>query len=163
MKSALGVVVPMAIATSVSCACYAGEPIPIKGTYSGIDKSQVLELSKTHTLISVMNEGLGYVLEGKGASTPMQYAAGPCAGVMEIKDGNGSGTGYCVRINPSGGKWLVKWELNPDLSKGMTGKWEITGIEGQTIGWRGEGTWGPIVNTAPGKYINQFVGQLERP
>jgi hypothetical protein len=163
MRRALGIVVLGAMAASLSCEGLAGERIAVKGTYSGLDKSQVLELSKTHTIISVMNEGLGYVLEGSGAATPMQYAAGPCGGVMEIKDGKGSGSGYCVRTNPSGGKWLLKWELNPDLSKGVTGKWEMTGIEGNAMGWKGGGTWGPIVNIAPGKYVNQFVGQLEQP
>jgi len=163
MKKALGLVVSAAMAASLTAVTHAGERVPIKGTYSGVDKSQVLELSKTHTLISVMNEGLGYVLEGPGAATPMQYAAGPCGGLMEIRDGKGSGNGYCVRTNPSGGKWLLKWELNPDLSNGVTGKWEITGIEGNAMGWKGGGTWGPIVNTGPGKYVNQFVGQLEQP
>lgn len=159
MRKVLEAAAIAAIAASLSSVSHAGDRIAVKGTYSGIDKSQVLEVRKTHTLISVMNEGLGYVLEGAGASTPMQYAAGPCGGVIEIKDGKGSGNGYCIRTNLSGGKW----ELNPDLSKGVTGKWEITGIEGNAAGWKGGGTWGPVTNTTPGKYINQFVGQLEQP
>lgn len=162
MKISLGIVVWAAVAASMSFTSYAGERIPIKGTYSGVDKSQVLELSKTHTISSVMSEGLGYVLEAPGDATPMQYSAGLCGGVMEIKDGKGAGSGYCIRTNPSGGKWLLKWELNPDLSKGVTGKWEITGIEGNATGWKGGGTWGPVVNTAPGRYVNQFVGSLEK-
>lgn len=163
MKNVLRMVVAATLAASVAPLASAGERIAVKGTYSGVDKSQVLELSKTHTLISVVNEGLGYVLEGAGAATPMHFAAGPCGGLMEFKDGKGSGNGYCVRTNPSGGKWLLKWELIPDVSKGVTGKWEITGIDGNAMGWKGGGTWGPVVNTAPGKFVNPFIGYLEQP
>jgi hypothetical protein len=162
MKKHLLIILSAISALSFS-SIHAGERIPIKGTYSGIDKSQVLELAANHMMISVVNEGLGYVLDAPGDATPMHHAAGPCGGVMEIKDGKGAGNGYCIRTNPAGGKWVLKWELNPDLSKGPTGKWQISGIEGNATGWKGGGTWGPIVNTSPGKFINSFVGSLEKP
>jgi hypothetical protein len=162
MNKNLAVILAAAAAFALTSA-HAGERIPVKGAYSGIDKGQVLELAPNHMIISVINEGLGYVLEAPGDATPMHLAAGPCSGVMEIKDGKGSGHGYCVRTNPAGGKWVLKWELNPDLSKGATGKWQITGVEGNAMGWKGGGTWGPIVNTLPGKYVNSFVGFLEKP
>lgn len=142
---------------------YAGERVPIKGTYTGIDKSQVLELGKNHKIISIVNEGLGYVLEAPADATPLHLSAGPCGGVVEIKDGRGVGTGYCVRTNPAGGKWIVKWEIDPDISKGRTGKWEATGIEGNALDWKGGGTYGPVINTIPGKFAVPFVGWLEKP
>lgn len=150
-------------AVGVAGLAQAGERISVKGTYSAIDKGQVLEISKTHTVISAISEGLGYVLDGAGSTTPMQYAAGPCSGIIEIKDGAGSGHGYCIRTNPSGGKWILRWDVLPDLSKGVTGKWEITGVDGNAAGWKGAGVWGPIVYPLPGKYINSFSGALEKP
>lgn len=152
-----------ALCTLATPAALAGERLQIKGTYTAVDKAQVIQLGKDHTLIAVSNEGLGYLLEAPNNSTPMQYAAGPCGGTIEIQDGRASGRGYCVRTNPAGGKWVVRWEVLPDLSKGMTGKWEITGTEGNTSGWKGAGTWGPILDAAPGRYINQFAGWLEKP
>ena len=151
------------LATGAVGTVVAGERIPVRGAYAAIDKGQVLELSKSHTVISAISEGLGYIIEGQGSSTPMQYAAGPCSGIIEIKDGIASGFGYCLRTNPSGGKWVLRWEALPDLSKGLTGKWEMTGVEGNAVGWKGSGTWGPLLNSNPGRYINTFSGTLEKP
>lgn len=152
----------VAAACSASSAVGA-ERLNIKGNYGGMDKSQVLELSKGHVLISVMNEGMGYVIAPPYDNTPMQHAAGPCGGVMEIREGKASGNGYCIRTNPDGGRWLLRWEASPDISKGVFGKWEITGIEGNTLGWKGGGTFGPITNTTPGRYVNYFSGWLDKP
>lgn len=141
----------------------AAERLKIKGSYGGLDKSQVLELGKGHVLISVANEGMGYVIEPPYDNTPMQHAAGPCGGSMEIRDGKAAGGGYCLRTNPDGGKWLLRWEVSPDMSKGVVGKWEITGIEGSAAGWKGGGTFGPITNTTAGRYVNHFSGWLDKP
>ena len=137
------------------------ERIPIRGSYSGVDRSQALQLDTTHKIISVMSEGLGYVLDGRGATTPLQYAAGPCRGMVEIKDGLASGEGYCVRTNPNGGKWLLKWRITAASGDGLVGRWDITGIAGDAKGWKGNGTWGPMVITAPGRFVNHLVGHLE--
>jgi hypothetical protein len=157
----VGLVVPLVLGTA--SLAVAGERIPIKGTYTAINKSQVLEVGPNHMMISIHAEGLGYVLEGAGAATPMQHSAGPCDGSIEIKDGTASGRGYCVRKNPQGAKWVVTWVANPDLSKGLTGTFEIRGIEGPAVGWKGAGTWGPSVDTTPTTYINPFSGYLEKP
>lgn len=141
----------------------AGERIQIKGDYGGVDKSTVLELGKDHILVGVANEGIGYILDAPHNNTPMQHAAGPCAGSVEIKAGKASGTGYCVRTNPAGGKWVLRWAVHPDTSKGLTGSWEISGVEGDTVGWKGGGTWGPRTDTGSGRYVNYFVGWLEKP
>ncbi|MBX9632067.1 MAG: hypothetical protein K2X67_16245 [Burkholderiales bacterium] len=141
----------------------AGERIQIAGHYGGFDKSQVLEIGKNHVLVSVVNEGTGYVLDAPHTGTPMQHAAGPCGGSVEIRDGKASGTGYCIRTNPQGGKFVLDWEVNPDASQGVTGKWRIRGIEGNAAGWTGGGTWGPTTQTGGGRFVNRFVGWLEKP
>ena len=125
-RSAPGVLV---LCCLTSTAIDAGERIDINGSYSGVDKSQSLEIGANHTLISVVDEGLGYLLDAPNDNTPMQYAAGPCGGFMEIKDNHASGHGYCLRSNPSGGKWIVRWVLDSDMSRGLKGTFEITGVE----------------------------------
>lgn len=142
---------------------YGGDKIPIKGTYTGVDSSSVNEISKEHMVVVVRNEGLGYLLEAPNNNNPMQYAAGPCAGWAEVKSGVGSGKGSCLRTNPQGGKWHLTWEVLSDTSKGIVGKWEIKGIAGNTLGWKGSGTWGPRTDTSAGHYIMPFVGSLEAP
>lgn len=161
-KNLLGVV-GLAAAMCLAGSAVGAERLKIKGSYGGLDKSQVLELAKGHLLISVMNEGTGYVLEPPYDNTPMQHAAGPCGGMMEIRDGKASGSGYCIRTNPEGGKWLLRWEVSPDMSKGVVGKWEISGLEGNASGWKGGGAFGPITNTTPGRYVNHFTGWLDKP
>lgn len=157
----VGLIVPLLLgAASVAMA---GERIPVKGTYTAINKAQVIEVGPNHMIVSVSNEGLGYVLEGAGANTPMQHAAGPCAGAIEIKDGVAKGSGFCFRKNAQGAKWVISWTANPDLSKGLTGTFEIRGVEGPATGWKGGGTWGPSVDTTPTTYINTFSGYLEKP
>jgi hypothetical protein len=152
-----------ALCTLTSLSVSAGERLQIKGTYSAVDKAQVLQLGKDHTFIAASNEGLGYLIEAPNDNTPLQHAAGPCGGAIEILNGRASGRGHCIRTNPSGGKWVVRWEVLPDMSKGLIGKWEVTGIEGNTVGWKGAGTWGPILDSSPGRYINQFAGWIEKP
>jgi hypothetical protein len=151
------------LAVSVSMPVVAGERIQIKGSYGGYDKSQVLELGKDHILIGISNEGVGYILDPPHNNTPMQHAAGPCAGSIEINAGKASGNGYCVRTNPAGGKWVLHWDVHPDTSKGVTGRWEMSGVEGNTLGWKGGGTWGPSTDTGSGRFVNHFVGWLEKP
>lgn len=141
----------------------AGERLQISGNYGGFDKSQVLELGKNHVLVSVVNEGTGYLIDAPHNNTPMQLAAGPCGGSVEIKEGVASGRGHCVRTNPQGGKWLLDWEVDTDASKGLTGKWSIKGLEGNAAGWKGGGSWGPSVQTGQGRFVNHFVGWLEKP
>lgn len=164
MKTSMGIFIGLTgLCCLVGSMALAGERIQIKGSYGGVDKSQVLEIGKNHILISIVNEGTGYVLEAPNNHTPMQNAAGPCGGSLEIKDGNASGTGFCVRSNPEGGKWILRWEAHRDATKGVTGKWEISGIEGNALGWKGAGSWGPRIETGQGRFINHFIGWLEKP
>lgn len=153
----------LAVLAAAAVGAHAGERIPIKGTYAAINKGQMVEVGPNHVMIAAYAEGLGYVLEGAGANTPMQHAAGPCAGSFEIKNGVVKGTGYCVRKSPQGARWVVTWTADPDLSKGLRGTFEIVGTDGPSAGWKGAGTWGPAVDTTPTSYINSFSGYLEKP
>jgi hypothetical protein len=157
----VGLIVPLLLGTA--SLAVAGERIPIKGTYTAINKSQVIEVGPNHMIVAINAEGLGYALEGAGAGTPMQHSAGPCLGAIEIKDGTATGRGYCFRKSPQGAKWVVTWVANADLSKGLTGTFEIRGVDGPATGWKGAGTWGPSVDTTPTTYINTFAGYLEKP
>ncbi|MCC7548138.1 MAG: hypothetical protein IT532_10265 [Burkholderiales bacterium] len=153
----------LGLATLVSGGVCAGERIQINGNYGAIDKSQILELGANHVLILNSSEGTGYMLSGPNADNPMQHSAGPCSGMVELKDGKAViGQGYCVRTNPQGGKWLVKWGVPPGTD-GSSGTWTISGIEGNTVGWKGEGTWGPVIVTGKDRYLNPFKGWLEKP
>lgn len=151
------------LTTLCSGAAFPGERIQINGNYGAMDKSQVLELGTNHVLIHNSSEGTGYLLSGANSDNPMQYSAGPCSGMVEMKDGKVLfGQGYCVRTNPQGGKWLLKWAI-PHGTNGSSGTWIISGIEGNTMGWKGEGTWGPVVMTGKDRYVNPFQGWLEKP
>lgn len=141
----------------------AGERMPMKGSYTGIDKSMVMQVGPGHTLISINADGLGYILEGAAAASPMQHAYGQCAGIVEIKDGVASGHGNCTRTTAKGAKWVVSWKVNPDLSKGLTGTFDIVGVDGPSAGWKGSGTFGPRVDTLGAAYITPFQGWLEKP
>ena len=157
----VGLVVPLLLGSATLAV--AGERIPIKGTYTAINKTQMVEVGPNHMMFAMHAEGLGYALEGAGANTPMQHSAGPCVGSLEIKDGVANGRGYCTRKSPQGAKWVVTWVANADVSKGLTGTFEIRGVEGPAVGWKGGGTWGPPVDPTPTTYINTFSGYLEKP
>jgi hypothetical protein len=141
----------------------AGERVQITGSYTGLDKSQVLELGQDHLFITIVSEALAYLIDPPNNETPLQYAAGPCGGFAEIKNGVASGRGHCIRTNPQGGKWLVSFELSPDAKNGVSGTWQLTGVEGNTVGWKGGGTWSPSVQIGEGRYVLPFSGWLEKP
>jgi hypothetical protein len=153
----------LAVLAAFATTANAGERIPVKGAYAAINKGQMVEVGPNHVMIAAYAEGLGYIIEGAGAATPMQHAAGPCAGSIEIRNGSAKGSGYCVRKTPQGAKWIVTWSVDPDLSKGLRGTFDIQGVEGASLGWKGGGTWGPTVDTTPTSYINPFSGYLEKP
>ena len=153
----------LALAALFAGAASAGDKIQISGNYGAMDKSQVVELGPNHVLVLNMSEGTGYILNGPNADNPMQHAAGPCGGMVELKEGKVVvGQGYCVRTNPQGGKWLLKWAI-PAGTDGSPGTWIINGLEGNPVGWKGEGTWGPVVSTGKDRYVNSFKGGLEKP
>jgi len=160
MKSKL---LALGLATLAAGPALAGEKIEISGNYGAWSKSQTMELGPNHVLILDMSEGTGYILNGPNQDNPMQHSAGPCGGLIEVKNEKVvSGQGYCVRTNPQGGKWLLKWGI-PAGTDGSSGTWTITGLEGNTLGWKGEGTWGPVVLTGSDRYLNSFKGWLEKP
>jgi hypothetical protein len=144
----------------LTTAAVAGDRLQITGRYGGHSKSEVLELGKNHVLVTVMSEGMGYFVDPPHDRTPMQHAAGPCRGIVEIKEAVASGRGYCVRINPDGGRWLLSWEVAPDTNKGVHGTWQITGVGGNTVGWRGAGTWNPSIETGEGRFVDTFSGWI---
>jgi hypothetical protein len=146
-----------------AAAAEAGERLQITGSYTGLDRSQVIDLEKDHQFITIVSEALAYLVDPPNDHTPLQYAAGPCGGFAEVKDGVTSGRGYCIRTNPEGGKWLVSFEIAPDPEKGVTGTWQLTGVEGNTVGWKGGGTWNTSIQIGEGRYVLPFSGWLEKP
>lgn len=87
-----------------TAAAHAGERVPIKGACAAINTGQMIEVGPGHVTIAACAEGLGYVVDGAGANTPVQHAAGPCAGSIEIRNGVAKGRAYCTHKSPQGAK-----------------------------------------------------------
>ena len=153
----------LSLVAFTSASALAGERVSITGHYGGHDESEVLELTDDHILITMIDHGSGYFIDPPNDRTPFQFAAGLCRGTIEIKAGVASGDGWCVRTNPEGGRILLSWEVSPDTDTGIHGTWLAEGVSGNALGWKGGGTWDPVVETGDGNYVETFSGWVESP
>ena len=158
-RTAAGIV----LAALAGACAQAGERVTITGHQGGYDKSEVLELTDDHILITMIDHNTGYFFDPPNDNTPFQHATGPCRGTMEIKAGVASGSGWCVRTNPQGGRILLAWEVSPDIENGIHGTWAAEGVSGDALGWKGGGDWHPVVETGEGHYVETFAGWIEAP
>lgn len=140
----------------------AGERLSIRGKYGGMNRREMLQVAPDHVIVTVLSESMGCFVDPPHDGTPLHLAAGPCRGVIEIKNARASGSGYCLRTNPSGGRWLLKWMVDPDASQGVHGTWEIAGVSGNAIGWKGGGVYAPSTETGEGRFVDYFSGWLQK-
>ena len=96
-------------------------------------------------------------------SHPLQNLSGKCAGVVEKVGGNSKVGGHCAYSNPNGGKFGLSFVVDPSLKPGWDGSFEMTGIEGNSAGWKASCKWGKTVNFSGERYVQRWACAAEKP
>jgi hypothetical protein len=96
-------------------------------------------------------------------SHPLQNLSGKCAGVGEKVDGNGKMGGHCAYSNPKGGKFALSFVVDAGLKPEWDGSFEMTGIEGNAVGWKASCKWGKTVGFSGERYVQRWSCAAEKP
>jgi hypothetical protein len=96
-------------------------------------------------------------------SHPLQNLSGKCTGVGEKLDGKGKMGGHCVYSNPNGGKFALSFVADPHLKPEWGGSFEMSGIEGNAVGWKASCKWGKTVDFSGERYVQRWLCAAEKP
>ena len=160
MSRHLGVAVTVSVlACATAIPAGAGERQQISSTVFGDVMVTPLELGARHQFVTMTTQEV-VVRAGLDEAHPLQNLSGRCGASVEVKEGTAKGGGYCVYTNPKGGKWVMSFNVGPEADSGT---FEITGIEGNTSGWKGSGKWGQTVDFGERRFVQRWTGSIERP
>jgi len=124
------------------------------------DKSDVHKLAADHTVVLSSDE---QTVATKKKNSPLNKASGSCFGMMDMKAGATTGSGYCSMIDAKGKSLLLSWTATASDDKGMpSGDWKLVGGEGRWSTAQGSGTWHGADITKDGKTVhtNTITGDI---
>lgn len=142
-------------------AAHAGDRIETRHMVFGIDKSQVIQIGAGDKLLSISTSEI-VIADKLADDNPVQNLSGTCGGSVEIRETASKGGGVCVYTNPKGGKWVLTWDA-PALSSATSGTYRLVGTEGNSSGWKGGGTWQQGPDFSESRYVQRWVGWVEKP
>jgi hypothetical protein len=56
----------------------------------------------------------------------------------------------------------MTWDVDPD-GDGNKGKYDLTGVEGDAVGWKAHATWGSTIGFDKDRYVQSHTGWVEKP
>ncbi|WP_264213531.1 hypothetical protein [Leisingera thetidis] len=103
-------------------------------------------------------------VEMEDADHPMNGAAGPCFGAVEIAAGTVDGGGFCAFTDSAGGKVVLHWSAEAmDPSGALTGSWNLTGGTGQWADAEGGGSFSSLTDPETGTFVNTITSSVTMP
>ena len=96
-------------------------------------------------------------------SHPLQNLSGKCAGVGEKVEGRSRIGGHCALSNANGGKFALRFVVDPALKPDWDGSFEMTGTEGNAAGWKASCKWGKTVEFPGESYVQRWSCSAEKP
>ncbi|MFW8593059.1 hypothetical protein [Cribrihabitans neustonicus] len=153
-----------AISTCAAVAAPAGAETtwdqPGKGM--GISSSTVTEIAESHMVMQIRSDYES--VEMGDESHPMQGAAGPCFGAVEIASGAADGNGICAFTDNAGDTVVLHWTAKAmDETGALTGDWEVSGGTGKWQEAKGGGEFSSLTDPESGQFVNTFTSNVTVP
>ncbi|WP_245602974.1 hypothetical protein [Leisingera methylohalidivorans] len=103
-------------------------------------------------------------VEMADAGHPMNGAAGPCFGAVEVASGSVGGGGICAFTDSAGDKVVLHWTAESmDPSGALTGSWKLTGGTGHWSDADGGGRFSSLTDPETGKFVNTITSSVTMP
>lgn len=133
---------------------------PGKGT--GISTSTVNQISEGHMVMQISSSYENVEMEE--ADHPMNGAAGPCFGAVEVASDGVEGGGICAFVDSAGEKVVLHWQAEGmDQSGALTGNWTLSGGTGHWAEAQGGGTFSSLTDPESGKFVNTITSSVTMP
>ncbi|WP_291726871.1 hypothetical protein [Leisingera sp. F5] len=132
------------------------------GAGTGISTSSVTEIADGHMVMQINSSYENVEMTDTGH--PMNGAAGPCFGAVEIASGSVGGGGICVFTGSTGDKVVLHWTAEAmDPSGALTGSWQLTGGTGHWSDAEGGGGFSSLTDPETGKFVNTITSSVTLP
>jgi hypothetical protein len=152
-----------AIACGLTCPLQAGEKLQFSSIVFGTSATETrLELGGSNVYAVFSSDELVISVDIPN-SHPLQNLSGKCTGVADKVGGNLKAGGYCTYSNPTGGKFVLNYVVDPSLKPEWAGTFEMTGIEGNATGWKARCKWKPPVDYPGQRYVSRWSCSAEKP
>ena len=103
-------------------------------------------------------------VEMEEAEHPMNGAAGPCFGAVEVASGEVEGGGICAFTDGAGEKVVLHWDAEGmDQSGALTGSWTLSGGSGPWADAKGGGSFSSLTDPETGKFVNTITSNVTMP
>ena len=96
-------------------------------------------------------------------SHPLQNLSGKCTGVGERVEGKEKVGGHCALSNAGGGKLALNFVVDSRLKPEWEGSFEMTGIEGNAVGWKASCKWGKTKEFSGDRYVQRWSCSAQKP
>ncbi|MFW8634655.1 hypothetical protein [Cribrihabitans pelagius] len=132
------------------------------GKGMGISSSTVTEIAENHMVMQIRSDYESVEMEDE--SHPMQGAAGPCFGAVEVVAGAADGTGICAFTDSAGDTVVLHWTAKGmDGSGALTGDWEVSGGTGKWQEAKGGGEFSSLTDPSSGQFVNTITSSVTLP
>lgn len=151
-----------AIACGLTCSVAAGEKLQFSSIVFGSSATETrLQLEGSDAYGTFTSDEL-VVSVNLPDSHPLQNLSGKCAGAVERIGGTRKITGHCTYGNPTGGKFVLSFVVDPSMGPEWAGTFEMSGTEGNASGWKASCKWSPNVDFPGQRYVSRWSCSAEK-